>query len=183
MNFFRLRDDKAIPKRWHLGFITCADGTEPQLLDGVVIDSCHKLVAPITHPGRALDFSLTSFAVPVATLSLSSAIKDAAGCDLQVIPLGLPVTEDMAILNVLRTIACVDESRSEFIKWTLQDHRADLAGQYRQVTKLAINKDVIPLDANIFRISGWPVALVVSEKMRSVMIHAGCEGAKFEELT
>ena len=42
----------------------------------------------------------------------------------------------MVVLNSLRVLRCIDEERSEFVKWTKQDHRADLAGQYRQITKL-----------------------------------------------
>lgn len=76
----------------------------------------------------------------------------------------------------------LDEARSEFIKWTEHDHRADLAGEFRQVTKLVLARDTIPDDAHFFRIAGWEVALIVSEEVKSAMERVGCFGAEFIEL-
>jgi hypothetical protein len=89
----------------------------------------------------------------------------------------------MVVLNSLRVVRCLDEGRSEFIKWTEDDHRADLAGQYRQVTKLVLERSAIPVDAHFFRIDGWLVALVVSEVVKDAMERVGCFGAKFIEVS
>ncbi len=86
------------------------------------------------------------------------------------------------MLNAVRVIRCLDEKRSEFIKWTEHDHRADLAGKYRQVTKLVLIPGAIPPDAHIFRVDGWEVALIVSEVVKVAMESVGCFGAKFTEL-
>jgi hypothetical protein len=63
------------------------------------------------------------------------------------------------VLNALRVIRCLDEERSEFIKWTEGDHRADLAGQYRQVTRLVLDARAIPPDVHLFRGEAWLIAL------------------------
>jgi hypothetical protein len=89
----------------------------------------------------------------------------------------------MVALNSLRVVRCLDEQYSEFLKWTKEDHRADLAGQYRQVTKLALRASAIPADAHFFRIEGWTVALVVSELVKTAMESVGCLGAKFIEIS
>lgn len=179
MKYFELFDDVSVPNRWHLGVVTLADGTEPRLISGAPLDPESDVAIPISRPGRALDFSLTSYAVPVANRSVAVAIASIAGSDLQIVPAEISGHERMVVLNVLRVVKCLDEIESEFIKWTKQDHRADLAGQYRQVTKLVLDLDAIPPDAHIFRIEGWVVGLIVSEQVRHAMERVGCVGAKF----
>jgi ACT domain-containing protein len=88
----------------------------------------------------------------------------------------------MVVLNVLRVVHCVDEARSEFLKWTMNDHRSDLAGQYRQISKLVLDAGALPSDAHFFRIESWLVGLVVSSDLKDAMESVGCVGAKFKEL-
>ena len=89
---------------------------------------------------------------------------------------------EFAALNALRVVRCLDEGRSEFQRWTANDHRPDLTGQYRQVTRLVVDARKIPEGIHMFRIEGWPVALIVSEEVRAEMERAGCLGAKFQEV-
>lgn len=65
------------------------------------------------------------------------------------------------------------------MKWTKEDHRADPAGEYRQVTKLFLAPDRIPSGAHFFRIDGWLVAVIVSDAVKDAMERVGCKGAKF----
>ncbi len=180
--FFQLRDE-VFAGRWHVGEVTFSDGTEPRLRAGIRLDDSRALAAPVTHPGQVLDFSLTSFAVPVATRPLAEAVSVIAGPDVQCISVAVGGQAGMVVLNAVRVVRCLDESRSEFIKWTKQDHRSDLAGQYRQVTKLTTNPNLIPFDAHVLRIEGWLVALIVSEEVKDAMERVGCLGAKFVEVT
>lgn len=84
---------------------------------------------------------------------------------------------------MLRVIECIDEGRSEYLKWTKSDHRSDLVGQFRMVSKLKLSRASIPPDANVFRLAGWLVGLIVSERVRSAMEAVGCQGARFQEVT
>jgi hypothetical protein len=172
-----------IAGRWHIGEIRAMDGVEPVLDAGQWFDSRLPLFGLVTRPGRVLDFSLTSFAVPIVSSTLAEAITAVAATDVQWLPVDIAEQTGMMVLNALRVIKCLDESRSEFIKWTKQDHRADLAGQYRQVTSLTVDPKAIPSDAHVFRVEGWLVALIVSEDVRAAMERVGCVGAKFIEVT
>jgi hypothetical protein len=109
-------------------------------------------------------------------------VKGVAGNEVQCIPVVIPGQADMVVLNALRVLRCLDETRSEFIKWTKQDHRADLAGQYRQITKLVLDVAAIPSSSQMFRIEGSLVELVVSLEIKEVMESIGCLGAEFIEL-
>ena len=71
MRYFRLTDVLSIPGRWHLGEVTYADGSEPMLREGLKLEYSAPLEVEIQEPGRILDFSLTSFAVPVARTALA----------------------------------------------------------------------------------------------------------------
>lgn len=180
--YFRLLDDVTIPKRWHLGAAVLADGSEPRLRVGLRFDSSEVPTIPVTHAGRVLEFSLTSFAVPVTTKKLANTVRSVAGNDVQCIPVNVGGQVGMVVLNALRVIRCLDETRSEFIKWTIQDHRPDLAGQYRQITRLVLDAAAIPADAQFFRIEGSLVELVVSGDVKEAMESVGCLGAKFTPL-
>lgn len=182
--YFRLLDDVHVAGRWHLGEVLRHDSDLPfELWAGAPVPAEGLFHVQITHSGVALDFSLTSFAVPVANSKLAMAIESVAGGDLQRLPVMIPGHEGFELLNSVRVIRCLDERRSEFVKWTEKDHRADLAGQYRMVTKLRIVAPEVPAGAHFFRVDGWPIALVVSEQVKNSMQIAGCLGAKFEDVT
>lgn len=180
--YFQLRD-QVFAGRWHVGEVTGPDGSAPRLIAGIPLIDPPPLSAQVTHLGLVLDFSLTSFAVPITTHAVARAVSTTAGADVQSIPVRIAGQTGMQVLNAVRIVRCVDESRSEFLKWTAQDHRADLAGQYRQITKLRLDPRAIPSDAHFFRVADWKVALIVSEAVKDAMDRAGCAGAKFIEAT
>lgn len=182
MRYFRLLDDVHVPGRWHLGEVTTSTGEEPDFLGASKLPSDTRAVVAITHAGRPLDFCLTSFGVPVAKRELADAVVSVVGGDVQEVPLAVEGESRFVVVNALRLVACLDEKRSEFVKWTNRDHRADLAGRYRTVTKLFVDAQRIPAPAQVFRIDGWPIALIVSQSVREAMEAAGCVGARFEEI-
>ncbi|MGK4000933.1 imm11 family protein [Sorangium sp. So ce1024] len=180
--FFVLRDEMTIKGRWHLGEIRLRSGWEPLLDAGHRLDAAEPLRGEVTHAGRVLDFSLTSFNVPVATTALANAVRAIAGGDVQCIPVEIAGQTGMFVLNSVRVIRCLDEERSAFIKWTKQDHRSELAGQYRQITKHVLDENAIPNDAHFFRIEGSLVELIVSGAVKAGMESIGCFGANFVEV-
>jgi hypothetical protein len=183
MKYFRLTDEIDIPGRWHLGQIFDGDRSRDDFLKGMEIDDINALSVEITHTGRALEFCLTSFSVPVAEKQIGEAIFRQAGSDLQRLPVRLGFGLSYDILNATRTVACLDEKKSEYVKWLPGDSRPDLVGQYRMVPRLIVDPRQVPKDAHFFRITGWRVALIVSESVMEAMEANGCFGAKFESVT
>ena len=181
MRFFELEDDVHVGGRWHLGQVLGAGGKEPRLRVGIAYAG-GELSGRIDRPGGELDFQLTSFAVPVLRTRLAAKMDCVAGPDIQRIPLALGEHDGFEVLNALRTVACLDEGRSEFTKWTDKDRRSDRIGHYRMVTRLRIDVSRVPRDADIFRVEGWLVALIVSERLKAAMEAVGCRGAKFVEV-
>ena len=183
MRYYRLLDDMHIPGRWHLGEMTDSSGDVVNLDDGVKL--FHDVVhCAVSHRGTPLDFTLTSFNSPVVREPLARRIDEVASeKSIQFVDLIIPGYDGFEGLNVLSVLDCLDESRSEYIKWTEKDHRADLVGRYRSVTHLSVDRNRIPEDAHIFRIERWRICLVVSEVMKEAMEAGGCLGAKFLEVT
>jgi hypothetical protein len=183
MRYFRLLDDVHVPARWHLGEVTTSGATAPDFLGASRLPSGMGARVVISHPGKRLDFCLTSFGVPVAKKELGDLVASIAGDDVQLAPLLVGADSDFVVIHARRHVACLDEKRSEFVKWTDRDHRADLAGRYRMVTKLIVDAQRIPSKAHVFRIDGWPIALIASQDVKDIMQRAGCLGAKFEEVS
>jgi hypothetical protein len=129
-----------------------------------------------------LDFTITSFAVPVMTERVAAVVESIAKEDVQLVPVTISGQRGMVVLNVLRVISCVDEQRSEFVKWTENDHRRDLAGQYRQLPKLVLDAGTIPDNVHVFRVAGFLVQLLVSETVKIAIERVGCPGAQFIEI-
>jgi hypothetical protein len=181
VRFFELEDDVHVAGRWHLGQVLGAGGEEPRLRAGIAYVG-GELSGWIDKPGGELDFQLTSFAVPVLRTRLAAKVECIAGQDIQRIPLALRGHDGFEVMNALRTVACLDEERAEFTKWTEMDRRPDKAGHYRMVTRLRIDVGQVPREVDIFRVEGWLVALIVSERLKAAMEAVGSRGARFVEV-
>lgn len=56
-------------------------------MEAIPFDMAGVPLIPVTHPGRSIEFCLTSFAVPVATKTLTGVVQSVAGGDVQLVPL------------------------------------------------------------------------------------------------
>jgi hypothetical protein len=181
-HYFQLRDDLHAPDRWHLGDVTRNGDDQKVLLDAAKPMSLSRLDVEVTDQGVPLDFCFTAFGVAVARSRLAAVVSAVAENDVQQIPTQIGKSLDFNILNVVRIVDCIDEANAEFVKWTADDHRSDLAGQYRWVAPLKLDRRRIPADAHLFRVWGWKAALIVSARLKAAMERAGCQGAKFKHV-
>jgi hypothetical protein len=184
--FHRVLDDVDHPGRWHLRAPVTAGG-EPvdpwPFTAATPLDGLPELQLPVRYAGVPLDFTFAGFDVPVVSAPVRRALAGLPSGSVQWIGVqvtGQPVpVTTFAILNVLRKARCLDESRSEFVKWSVADRRPDRTGSYRMVTRLAIDPERAPSD--IFRIEGWEVALIVSDLVRQAL--APFSGVRFEAVS
>lgn len=179
-NYYDVVDDIYIPGRWHLYDPINDEGCDPyDFTAGKPARILSKPDIEVQVPGTALDFTLTAFAVPVASRSLAEAFGQIAGTDLQRIPVRVGSREDYEILVATRRVQCLDEQRSDFIKWTEADGRPDRIGQYRSVPKIRLNATLIPPGTHAFRLEGWRVVLIVSREMMEAAKAINAVGPKF----
>ena len=182
MKWFELLDDTSSNDRWHLGQVTTPEGVEWDFGKTKRYGGNVPVLAEYTNPGRPLDFCYTSFAVPVVTKELGSLILSIAAQDVQCVPLHVAGHGQRMLLNVLQAVDCVDEGRSQFMKWTLEDHRPDLAGTYRQITPLIIDPVAVPAGVQIFRVQKYEIAVIVSARLREAIEGRGFSGAVFRDV-
>jgi hypothetical protein len=180
MRYYRLTDDLTIPGRWVLGEVVGCDSFD--LTAGISVDAEAPRLER-EQAGRALDFTMTTLDVPVATTALAEAISRLAGPNIQRIPALVAGQPGYEILNSVVVMDALDERRSEYLKWGPNDGQADRVGDYRMVSRLRVDGARVPASAHFFRLRGWEIALIVSERAKLEMERAGCLGAQFEDVS
>src|ERR1700733_13277824 len=117
MHYYRLNEDVEIPNRLHIGKVLRGSSTALDLLNGHPVDQT-ELHTEVTTPGRILDFFLTNFAVPIARKELADVIQRISGECAQLLPITIGSANEFCVINATKTVDCLDEQQSEFIKWT-----------------------------------------------------------------
>jgi hypothetical protein len=187
MRYFQLRDDMRMQGRWVLGEPLDELGQEVdpwQFEQGQALTPRGLFRLRPFQPGRAVDFSTAGVATPVihvrfADLFARLDIQD----EVQLFPAQVEgQTDPYFILNVLHVIRCIDDARCEEVRrYTASDSQPEKAGQYRNVVGLRIDPSRVG-GSHIFRPWGWPVAMIVSERLNAAMEEAGVTGAKLTEV-
>ncbi len=188
MKFFDVRaDDKRFGDRWFLDEPLSENG---QAIDsrlfryGKTYDGIAPHSVPVQQNGKRIAYNLAAFDMPVVSNEISAILRDVAGNDCEFFPVIIGASNvEMSIVNVVRRIECVDESRcEEVMKWRPEDNRPDRLGFYRSIGGLRIDS-AKAAGHHIFRIFGWEVALIVSEMIRAKLETIENLGIVFDEVT
>jgi hypothetical protein len=165
-------DDTRHADRWFLDEPRAEDGSEIDARDftyGTPYDGPRPANVPIQYAGKPVAFNLAAFDMPVVSERIAIAIEELAPGQVQRFPvlidLRIPGYE---ILNVACTEACLDESRTEVLKWKPEDGHPQKVGQYRMVMNLKIDP-ARAVNRHVLRIRGWEVALLVSERVKTAL--------------
>ncbi|WP_426343264.1 imm11 family protein [Pseudoduganella sp. R-32] len=184
--FFRVDADSRVWNRWYL--------KSPVDLSGVDIDprrftKCEPylqsvgLTFPVRSTGNRMEFNFCDFDMPVVTSRIFMAISEIAGNRIQWIQVKIEgVKNDYGILNVLDSVACLDERKSGFERWGEDSARPDKIGKIRSITHLRIDPNKVG-EHHIFRLSDWMIAMVVSSEVKELLEKMGVAGISFEPLT
>lgn len=183
--FFKMQDDVDVPGRWWLGPPHDSSGNEisPDIFTiAKRLNLTSPLIIPLQHQGIPLDFTFGAFEMPVLNSRTLTLFEEFAAGALQCFPVNIENhTGNYVIVNCLQLRKCLDETQSEFIKWTKDDHRADKAGQYRQITKLRIDPKLVE-NCDVFRLWGWDTTVIVSERIRRAFMDHKISGVRFIEV-
>ncbi|PTL77163.1 hypothetical protein DAT35_46480 [Vitiosangium sp. GDMCC 1.1324] len=155
-----------------------------QFLQGKILRWEKPLFLPMYRRGRALDFSWTGLGfVVVSGRFVSVCERLGLQNEVQFVPARVEEhPESYFVLNTLRTIRCVDEARCDEVSFYEPGYEdPGLVGQYRHISGLKVDPEKIG-DASIFRPWGWPVALIVSERVKRAMEEEGLSGPAFIEV-
>jgi hypothetical protein len=182
-NFYDMKDEIGFPGRWHLADPDCAEGCDASdFRTGRPVSLRTRPDAQVHTPGVMLDFTLTDLAVPIVSSRLARVIRELGDQTIQWIPLTVGGREGYEIINATRILTCLDEERSEFLKWTEADERPDRIGRYRMVSRLVIDPARVPVGSHVFRIWGWYVTLIVSQAVVEAAQQVGAVGVVFDKV-
>jgi hypothetical protein len=183
--FYRLLADPAATSRWYLKspLDPAGDEVDPRLFtQGTPVGSLPPLSLPLRRAGDELDFNFCDFDMVVTPSAFNAELETLVGSVIQRIPVIVDGRSDwFEILNICELVKCVDEARSVLTKWTAADGRPDKIGQYRMIVELKIDPAAAQ-DHQIFRIADWPIALIVSEKVKSLLEVRKVSGLRFQRV-
>jgi hypothetical protein len=180
--FYELVADPKATSRWFLKSPLASDGSEidPRTFTkGEPVDALDGLSLPIRRGGTVVDVNFCDFDMIVAPSTLGDALESEIGVQMQRIPISVAGHDHVyEIWNLCSLVDCIDESRSIFTKWTDADGRPDKIGDYRMFVSLRIN-GASASGRDIFRLSRWPITVVVSEKVKDILERASATGISF----
>ncbi|HYV48883.1 MAG TPA: DUF1629 domain-containing protein [Myxococcaceae bacterium] len=184
--FFRLVDDKRVPKRWYLRgpFRAKEDLDARDYTEAVQRPDPGPLTVPLLRSGNAMDWTEGDYAMPVVSEKVARILRDLAPDDVQLFPVTVQGRrEPYFIANAVHACVCVDEKRSVDVRrFTKDGIRPDLAGQYEVIGKLVIDPTRTG-GHKLFRVKDWEVALIASEEIKDAFERAGVVGAHFTPVT
>jgi hypothetical protein len=185
--YFILRDDLGIPGRWHLRSPLDERGEQVdtwQFKEGRRLDIQGPIRFPVRPSGEPLEFTLSSFTIPVLHERVASVLERLPRRDeVQLIPVRVEGrAEPCFILNALRIIRCIDDARcEEVLYWSPEDGEPEKVGKYRNVRGMKVD----PAKAggvDVLRAWGWVVPLIVSERVKRALEQEGVTGTDFTEV-
>lgn len=186
--YFRLVDapeSDVGPERWFLRGPLDSDGNEVDargFVRGISVSFPDRLWVPLREVGTPLDITFADFEVPIVRQQVASLLESIVGGAIQRIPVSVESTGDRyEILNIVSKVRCLDEERSVYKWWTEADRRPDKVGKYRGVNPIVITA-ALAEGHDLFRIEGWEVALIASNKVVAALRTARSTGVKFVPL-
>lgn len=182
--YFELDEDLYIKGRWYLDGPTDDDQRdEREFTYGTALELRGPLLAPIHTRGMALDFTLTLSQAPVLSKRFSDAIRSLVRGHAQLFPVCIEGYHGFEVMNTTELVACIDESRSDFTKWTAESARPDRAGEYHYVRVLRLNTNQIPSHLHAFRILHYTGPLIVSQAFVDTILPLNPIGPKLRLVT
>jgi hypothetical protein len=181
MTYFRIVDDPSAP-HWHLGNPADAAGQPIDGLEALAATplECERLRLTQLAPGPAAEFTFGDLELPVVSAAVAAVLRAHADeHELQLIPatVGRSRRKWFAV-NPLLALDCLNRRRSKPRLWKKADGVDFKVGQVRALERLVIDPTRAG-GAALFRVAGWPVALIVSAPLAKSLREIGPLGVRF----
>ena len=187
MRYFELENDMRIRDLWLLGDPMDGNGQEiwrGHFSSGQPLSVQLPLRIDMFDRGRALDFSTNAFGVPVIHGRVKAVFERLGLQDqMQIFPISVEGQSDpYFLMNLLREVRCIDDARCDRVSYrTAEEGYEDGVGEYSNVVGMRIDPSKVGQE-EIFRPWGWPVSIIVSERVKRAMEEARISGAFFTEV-
>ena len=190
MRYFELVDELYIPKdRWFLKSLNVVDENKISVWEflspgKIEFPNLEKLTIGIREKGTPLDFTFADFGVMIVNEKVASFLNDR---ECQLLPVkieGVKSLNSYFVAVLLNSVDCVDENRSNYEKWQVDDPiRPDKGGMYKSIYKLFIDSRKINNDNNIFRLEKYNVVTIINEKLKILFEKNDVKGVTFRDVT
>lgn len=182
--YYRILADPKEISRWHLESPQCRDQQQIEpwvFISGQKYTGPLNLYASLRRNGIPVDFNFCDFDIIVIARDLKDSLQKLTEDNIQFIPITIESMEesDYEIANIVDVVDCIDETRSEFTKWTKLDGRPDKVGQYRMITKLIITPNKVE-GHKFFRVKNWEIAIIVNEDIKKALESRNATGIIFD---
>jgi hypothetical protein len=186
-HFYRVVANPEVLDPWFLGEPLDSDGkpidARSFVDDARPYDGPLPIEVPIKKPGRAVEFGLEAFDMPVVADRIAAALKKFEPVQIEFFPVRVGCyATGFQIVNVISAVECIDERRTNIMWWKADDGRPDKTGKYRMITNLTLNPSRCD-GHHIFRIKGWEIALIVSEPLKQALEAMDGLGVTFLQVT
>jgi len=183
--FYRLCADPRAGSRWSLKAPIDREGVEIDsrlFTAGARLPDMGGFRLPVREPGDEVDFNFCDFDMVVTPARVNAALAQLAGAVVQRFPVDVEgSSREYEILNVCDLVPCVDETRTYVMRWGEADGRPDKVGEYRMLADLRINAEAAA-GHHMFRIAGWPIALIVSQETKQLFEQFGVTGVSYQRV-
>lgn len=182
MKYFQIVAEVETSNRWFLGSPKNSQGqvVNPESFrkaQKAIVNSL--LMISVRRTGNPLDFTFADFDMPVVGARVVELLNKVAPGAYETFPARIDgYGGDYSVVNFLVARKCLDEKKSEFLKWSETDNRPDKIGQYRQISKLIIDP-ILVQGVDIFRMDGWRIALIVSDNFKRLFLEEKVTGISF----
>ncbi len=181
MTYFRIVDDASTP-HWHLGNPVDAAGRAIDGLEALTATplACERLRLTQLTPGAAAEFTFGDLELPVVSAAVAAVLRAHADeHQLQLIPATVGRSRrKWFVLNPLLALDCLNRRRSKPRLWRKADGVDFKVGKIRALERLVIDPTRAG-GAALFRVAGWPVALIASAVLVESLRETGSLGVRF----
>lgn len=137
-------------------------------------DPPEGMSARVELEGEPTDISWTNTTIPVVTDAVASLIESISPGAVQWVPLQIEGHGQRLIMNVVAMVPdCIDEGRTDVLRYPDDDN--ERPGQYHQIIGLHLKADLDP-PHDIFRIVGWHVPIIITDRLKAALEDHGFTG-------
>jgi hypothetical protein len=177
INYYQMGQDNSLAGRWMIDHPSITENDEDTwfvLKLGNRLEGCRTATIEISEPGTQMDVSNTSMGNMILSPRAAAILETLAPGEVQYVD---AVIDDRhcgyKALNILDHVDCLDPTLSVMLD-PYPDGRP-------HVLKVAVNSKAAG-SRNIFRVATWPVAIVITRRVKDRFDEEGITGAMYYPL-
>lgn len=121
------------------------------------------------------------FGALVFSREAADVVSRVAPADIQRIPVEINAPGEWEVVNVLKSVDCIDHDAS-IVHYYPPDHH-EYPNKPNGIIKLMLDSSRISPDCHIFKVKNWRVATIVSETLKDALEEIDLVGVRFIKVT